>query len=569
MKRFTHVFFSVFIVFVVIWSCSSDDSCDKQTWYIDSDNDGFGSSDAGITKSACSKPEGYADNNSDCDDNNTTINPNATEVVNDGIDNNCDGTELIIDPPTTFEVSISEVTASSALISWSESTTNQSEFTLSYSVFLNDELIQGDIEGLSYTINELDYDTNYQLEVRAYVQIVYTTAYTSFATSVPQAPSIFDIEVTELMTTSAQIDWNEATTDADIEIVYDIYINNVLIVEGLDTTSYTLTDLEYGANQVLMLVARHEYGATEVITNFQTLTVDQASFYPISFTANTQIKWAFNYNENNLAIKFDEIYIDNESLSTDGNLNYENGKLASFATSCGICEDLIRSEFTYSNDGFNTVEIWDDISGDFISSYNMTYSTPLSYNIEHWLNGPEDGSIYSYYTIDLMKDSNDRLISYTATDLTNNTSLYTLEFSYDSNNNLVQIIKDNTDVLAINYDQNPNYLGAANNFAVLWEGSYNNQDSSRYNLMSPGNLIMYNRIAYQNVFVSSNDIFDLLKVIPELYSHKNTNNVLSYTLNGNVIKTFSYDYYENTNLPQNIYYEDGSSTFIEYIEVAQ
>ncbi|MFI1771825.1 MopE-related protein, partial [Thalassobellus citreus] len=72
-----------------------DNNCDGQidegvitTFYADTDGDGFGGAATNIQ--ACSAPAGYVPNNTDCDDTNANINPNATEIC-DGIDNNCDG----------------------------------------------------------------------------------------------------------------------------------------------------------------------------------------------------------------------------------------------------------------------------------------------------------------------------------------------------------------------------------------------------------------------------------------------------------------------------------------------
>lgn len=59
------------------------------TWYRDADNDGFG--DASITRSSCTKPEGYVSNGRDCNDAIGAINPGATEICGNGIDDNCNG----------------------------------------------------------------------------------------------------------------------------------------------------------------------------------------------------------------------------------------------------------------------------------------------------------------------------------------------------------------------------------------------------------------------------------------------------------------------------------------------
>ncbi|MFN4884976.1 MAG: gliding motility-associated C-terminal domain-containing protein, partial [Bacteroidota bacterium] len=72
-----------------------DDNCNGQidegvllTFYADADGDGFG--DAGSTTLACTAPEGYVTDNTDCDDASATVYPGATEVCN-GIDDNCNG----------------------------------------------------------------------------------------------------------------------------------------------------------------------------------------------------------------------------------------------------------------------------------------------------------------------------------------------------------------------------------------------------------------------------------------------------------------------------------------------
>ncbi len=70
-------------IFVVKLTCSF-------TYFRDVDGDGFGSS---VTTTACSTtpPAGYVSITGDCNDNNPGINPNATEICGNNIDDNCDG----------------------------------------------------------------------------------------------------------------------------------------------------------------------------------------------------------------------------------------------------------------------------------------------------------------------------------------------------------------------------------------------------------------------------------------------------------------------------------------------
>jgi len=77
-----------------------DDNCDGQiddmdpsviltVWYLDVDGDGYG--DPENSQAECFQPFGFVDNDLDCDDLNPDVNPAATEIPNNDIDENCDG----------------------------------------------------------------------------------------------------------------------------------------------------------------------------------------------------------------------------------------------------------------------------------------------------------------------------------------------------------------------------------------------------------------------------------------------------------------------------------------------
>jgi len=64
---------------------------DGTVFYEDADSDGFG--DPNSTATGCTIPAGFVSNNLDCDDTNPNINPNATDIPDNGIDEDCSGAD--------------------------------------------------------------------------------------------------------------------------------------------------------------------------------------------------------------------------------------------------------------------------------------------------------------------------------------------------------------------------------------------------------------------------------------------------------------------------------------------
>jgi len=83
---------------------NSDMDCDgvcfgpalPETWYIDSDGDGFG--DLAAPVEDCVQPSDTVSDSSDCDDSAAAVNPDALEVCDDGVDNDCDAVDTPCDP---------------------------------------------------------------------------------------------------------------------------------------------------------------------------------------------------------------------------------------------------------------------------------------------------------------------------------------------------------------------------------------------------------------------------------------------------------------------------------------
>ncbi len=69
-----------------------EDAVDATTWYRDLDRDGYGNDHS--TKAACEAPSSHIATGGDCNDYDPNIQPMATEIPYDGIDQDCDGRDM-------------------------------------------------------------------------------------------------------------------------------------------------------------------------------------------------------------------------------------------------------------------------------------------------------------------------------------------------------------------------------------------------------------------------------------------------------------------------------------------
>lgn len=122
-----------------------DDDCNGQIdenigaiWYADTDGDGYGNASTSVQ--ACLQPSAYVVNASDCDDTNSAIYPNATEIVN-GLDDDCDG---IVDDSTSVST-INQISGDNSGKTLFQLRPNPADEVLNI-VFVGDEFAIGHVE---------------------------------------------------------------------------------------------------------------------------------------------------------------------------------------------------------------------------------------------------------------------------------------------------------------------------------------------------------------------------------------------------------------------------------------
>jgi hypothetical protein len=76
-----------------------EEAVDLTDWFADGDGDGSGS---GEPVSACEAPPGHVSTADDCDDADPDRHPGAEEVMADGVDQDCDGTDLRPEKPAAY-----------------------------------------------------------------------------------------------------------------------------------------------------------------------------------------------------------------------------------------------------------------------------------------------------------------------------------------------------------------------------------------------------------------------------------------------------------------------------------
>ena len=120
----------------------------------DIDADGFGNPD--VVQFSCIPILGFVSNNTDCNDNNNQVYPNATEILGNGIDENCDGVDGILNlvDILNFEYDIIPNPSNGAFIIRFNTSVNEGDLILTD---INGKIVlSGKIAGSIFEFNDVN-----------------------------------------------------------------------------------------------------------------------------------------------------------------------------------------------------------------------------------------------------------------------------------------------------------------------------------------------------------------------------------------------------------------------------
>ncbi len=165
-------------------------------------------------------------------------------------------------PPSNFEVSVEDSSYTTAKITWSPSF-DPEEGDVSYNIYLDGALAIENIEELFFAFEILEPQTQYEGSVIA-VDDAQNERKVDFTllTSGNSGPGSFELLEGESTNVDFTMQWSEAIDPENENVLYDIFLDDSLIVEAYPSTFYIIEGLLPRNNYTCKIIASDEQGNT-------------------------------------------------------------------------------------------------------------------------------------------------------------------------------------------------------------------------------------------------------------------------------------------------------------------
>lgn len=438
-------------------------------------------------------------------------------------------------------------------------------------------------------------------------------------------PTNFEIFVESISTNSAVLKWTDASTPDGASVLYNVYLNNVVIAEDIEELELPLVNLSPDTPYGAKVIAKNEYGQSENTIDFTTREIEEGSI-PGDFEVSIEqlvptsalLKWTKAASDDGLPVLY-SVYLDDILFA-------ENLDLFEFALENLIPETDYKAKVVAKNYfGVNekTVQFTTPFpSGIYLhklayspfnsqlfeydENYNLikhitnveepNWSTSYDYQYVNNLVVREDRSGYGYekgicdYTYDsngLIKIKHRYGDDIRRTDIyefNSDPTLYTREYTVENGNNgdtytinfsnnatyvqgnltRLETKNETTNEIRINLFEyeNGNLIKITDADNNVWEIDYDDKISFKtFNSHFVGAQFSFGIYRYNYL---ENNLVDELKRIPFFYDFNNLNNVTEVRKNGALFMNIMYQY-NVYDYPAQATFNDGGIYTFEYL----
>ncbi len=224
--------------------------------------------------------------------------------------------------PSEFSVSVVP-SNTSAVLNWTTATDPDGD-KVKYGVVLNGAEVEASLEGITYTLEALEKETNYTGKVvAADGKGGFTESKFSFTTVEPVNNPPGDFTVSSAVGgNGATISWTASTDPDGDDVTYDVELGGESIKTNLTTLSHAITDLEFSKTYSGKVIAKDAKGASTE-KPFSFVTGDKVNSAPGDFTVTAAvngngatISWTAATDPDGDAVKYD-VELSGSNVKTD------------------------------------------------------------------------------------------------------------------------------------------------------------------------------------------------------------------------------------------------------------